>query len=324
MAIMTPPAWAQNGIYTAQLDRLVLNGFLKTSGITSSGAFNVRQEIPSTMNVIVSAGKAYINGADTANQGWYHIFNDGDVALNIPGSNATNPRIDLVYIKIYDQAFFGTENVAAIEIKTGIPDPSPVVPTVTGTYLPLARIAVAAGATTITNANITQLAPVAVFKDALTDQLAAPPEAWRDAIAEGIVSATWSTAVSGDVPRFKYRLFNGCVELRGGGRLSTAIDGTAGSVASTILTLPVGYRPSKSILHQVIIENGVNISGAQSAGTAHTHNINETYRAARVNILTSGLVQLNISHATSAYRWSLPVNIWLSLNQMKFPLGLSA
>lgn len=323
MAILTPPAWAQNGVYTAQLDRLVLNGFLKTSGITSSGALHVRQEIPATMNVVVAAGKAYINGADTANQGWYHVFNDGDVAINVPGSNATNPRIDLVYIKIYDQAFFGTENVAAIEIQTGVPDPSPVAPTVTGTILPLAHITVGAGVTTITNANISQVAPVAVFKDTLTQQLASPPEEWRDAIAEGIVAANWTTEVLSDIPRYKYRLFNGSVEIKGASRTTAALDGSAGTVSSTIMTLPVGYRPAKSILHEAIIENVVNTSGAASAGTAHTHPIQETYRAVRVNVLTSGVVQLNVSHGTAAYRWSVNANAWLSLNQLRFPLGLS-
>mgnify|MGYP001585447876 CR=1 FL=1 len=321
---MTPPAWAQNGIYTAQIDRLVLDGFLKTSGITSDGSFDVSQETPTTMNVVVAAGKAYINGADTTNQGWYHIHNDGDVALNVPGANATNPRIDLVYLKVYDQAFFGTQNLAAIELLTGIPDPSPVAPSVTGTYLPLAHIAVAAGATTITNANITSIVPVAEFRDSLTAQLEVPPEEWRDAIAVGIVAANWTTEIASDIPRIKFRLFNDCVELRGGGRSTAELDGLTGAITSTMLTLPTGYRPAKSVLHEVMIENGLKVSGAASAGTAHTHSINETYRAARVNILTSGVVQLNISHATSAYRWVLPANTWVSLNQVKIPLGLSA
>lgn len=323
MAIITPPAWAQNGTYTAQIDRLVLNGFLKTSGITSQGAYNVRQETPATMNVVVAKGAAYINGADTTNQGWYHVFNDGDVALNVPASNPTNPRIDLVYLRIYDQAYLGTESVAAIEIQTGVPDPSPVAPTVTGTVLPLARILVGAGVTTITNANITNIVTVAAFKDILTQNLALPPEAWRNAETEGIIGTNWTTRVTTEIPPFQYRLFNGCVEMRGAMRAVAAVDGSAGTVLSTIVTLPTGYRPARNTMCKALIENITNTTGAASAGTAHTHVVNETFRAIRVNVLTSGIVQLNVSHGTSAYRWSVPTNVWLSLNQIKFPLGLS-
>lgn len=323
MAIITPPAWAKNGTYTAQIDRLVLNGFLKTSGITSQGAYNVHQETPTTMNVVVSKGAAYINGADTTNQGWYHVFNDGDVALNIPASNATNPRIDLVYLRIYDQAYLGTVSSAVIEIQTGVPDPSPVVPVVTGTVLPLARVLVGAGVTSISNANITNIATVASFKDILTQNLALPPENWRNAETEGIIGANWTTRVTTEIPPYQYRLFNGCVEVRGAMRAVDAIDGSGGTVLSTILTLPSGYRPARNSMCKGLIENITNTSGTPTAGTSHTHVINETFRAVRVNVLTSGIVQLNVSHSTSAYRWSVPDNVWLSLNQLKFSLGLS-
>jgi hypothetical protein len=324
MAVISPPAWAQNGVYTAQIDRLVLDGFLKSSGITSLGSFAVAQETPASMNVVVDRGTAYVRGQETAYQGWYHILNENPVALNVPASNSTNPRIDLVYIRIHDQAYFGTENAASIQIQTGVPDPSPSVPTITGTYLPLAQIYVAAGATVITNANITSLRPVARFKDSMTQVLATPPETWRSAVAEGIIATNWNNPVSGQIGTIQYRLFNGCVEFQGGARTTAAIDGSGGSTTSTILTLPTGYRPARSCLCKVLLETATNTTGAASAGTAHTHTIPEQFRAARVNVLTSGVVQLNVSHSTSGYRWSVPANAFVMFNQVKFPLGLSA
>lgn len=323
MPILSPPTWAQNGIYTAQLDRLVLNGLLQTSGITSQGSLSVVQEAPATMNVVVNKGTAYIAGVDVSYQGWYHVFNDSNVAINIPVSNPTNPRIDLIYLKVYDQAYFGTENVIAIEIQTGTPDPSPTAPVVSGTVLPLAQVYVGAGVSTITNANITNVATVAKFRDYITQPLANPPEAWRNAQTEGIIGTNWVTTVGGGVPVYQYRLFNGCVELRGAMRAVAAIDGTGGTVVSTVLTLPSGYRPARNVMRGTLIENITNVSGTPTAGTSHTHNINETFRNVRINITTSGVVQLNVSHGTSAYRWSVPSGVWLSLTGVKFPLGLS-
>jgi hypothetical protein len=74
-------------------------------------------------------------------------------------ADPTNPRRDLVVVRIRDAAYFGATNSWDLFVITGTPAASPVDPTIPsdGSYLLLARVAVAAGATSITNANITDL-----------------------------------------------------------------------------------------------------------------------------------------------------------------------
>jgi hypothetical protein len=111
------------------------------------------------MSVNVAAGGAFIRGTQNANQGAYHVWNDGTVNLSISAADATNGRRDLVIAQVRDAFYSGATNDARITVVTGTPAAVPVDPSLASfpNALVLARITVAAGDTAINTADITSL-----------------------------------------------------------------------------------------------------------------------------------------------------------------------
>lgn len=134
-------------------------------GVTGPTDYKVTQNGTPNMSVNVAAGVAMIRGTQSALQGVYEgVANDGTVNLTIAAANATNPRRDLVLLQVRDNAFdAGGINDARLVVVTGTPAASPVDPSLTSfpNALVLARVTVAANATSITNAAITDLRSVA-------------------------------------------------------------------------------------------------------------------------------------------------------------------
>lgn len=104
----------------------------------------------SGMQVKVKSGRAWLDG---------FFFQDdasgGDTALSIAAADPSNPRVDLVVLRLDH-----TIPSIAYVVLTGTPAGSPVAPTPTQTVggrweLPLAKVAVAAAASTISAANVT-------------------------------------------------------------------------------------------------------------------------------------------------------------------------
>lgn len=176
MTVRSVPIFLQAGSHPAEETRLMLGGMLGAAtgsfagGVASSDpAHGVRrvadlavsQNGTPNMSVNVAAGGCFIRGTENANQGAYHLWNDGSVNLAISASNPTNPRRDLIIAQVRDSAYSGASNDARIIVVTGTPAASPVDPTVPANSLVLARIAVAAGASSIVTANITDLRTMA-------------------------------------------------------------------------------------------------------------------------------------------------------------------
>ena len=128
-------------------------------GVVSAGDLAVSQNGTPNMSVNVAAGRAFIRGTETAslNQGVYSFFNDGVVNLSIGAADPTNPRRDLIIAQVRDANYSGAAIDARLAVVAGTPAASPADPTPPANALVLARVAVAAGATSITNANITDL-----------------------------------------------------------------------------------------------------------------------------------------------------------------------
>jgi hypothetical protein len=103
----------------------------------------------------VSSGWAAIVGTTQANMGTYVGFNDATVTLSISTANPTNPRIDLVCMTVQDAYYTGSLNNVILQVVAGTPAGSPVAPSLPANSISLATVAVGAGATAITNANIT-------------------------------------------------------------------------------------------------------------------------------------------------------------------------
>ncbi|MFD4371491.1 hypothetical protein ACFWPY_07855 [Streptomyces sp. NPDC058527] len=97
------------------------------------------------MTASVAAGRAVVQSTDSA--GAYPISLDTAATLVFTDGNAANPRVDLVLLRVYDQAVEGgTRTEAVIEVVEGAAAASPVVPPVPTAAIPLAHVRVAAGA----------------------------------------------------------------------------------------------------------------------------------------------------------------------------------
>jgi hypothetical protein len=154
MALRTPPSWLQNGSHPAENDRLSMQAIIASSGIINTSSLAVTQTGTPAMAVQVAAGWGAIVGDYTTNMGVYQFYNDAATQLTVTTANPSNPRIDRVVVTILDAYYTGASNTVTFQVIAGTPAGSPVAPSVPQNSLSLATIAVAAGATSITNANI--------------------------------------------------------------------------------------------------------------------------------------------------------------------------
>jgi hypothetical protein len=155
MTLRTPPSWLQNGSHPAENDRLTTQALWATTGIIKSDSLAVTQNTPAGLSVLVSSGWAAIVGTTQANMGTYVGFNDATVTLSVNTADPTNPRIDLVCMTVNDAYYTGSLNNVILQVVAGTPAGSPVAPTLPANSISLATVAVGAGATALTNANIT-------------------------------------------------------------------------------------------------------------------------------------------------------------------------
>jgi hypothetical protein len=155
MTLRTPPSWLQNGSHPAENDRLTTQALWATTGIIKSDSLAVTQNSPTGLSILVASGWAAIVGTTQANMGTYVGYNDATVVLSITTADPTNPRIDRVCLTVNDAYYTGAINNAVLQVVAGTPAGSPVAPALPANSISLATVAVGAGATAITNANIT-------------------------------------------------------------------------------------------------------------------------------------------------------------------------
>jgi hypothetical protein len=155
MTLRTPPSWLQNGSHPAENDRLTTQALWATTGIIKSDSLAVTQNSPAGLSILVASGWAAIVGTTQANMGTYVGYNDATVVLSITTADPTNPRIDRVCLTVNDAYYTGALNNAVLQVVAGTPAGSPVAPALPANSISLATVAVGAGATAITNANIT-------------------------------------------------------------------------------------------------------------------------------------------------------------------------
>ncbi|GIH95447.1 hypothetical protein ACFFMN_23055 [Planobispora siamensis] len=169
MAPINPPTYLQAGTYSARLDRLSQAGLLMPahgsgalairSGVRptpSNTGLQVTQRSTPAMFVTVGAGVGYVQ-AQSATGGVYIVNNDASYDVAIAAAHATLGRRDLIVARIYDAEVSGATNEWRLEAVTGTPAGSPVTPATPAGAVALASVLVSAGATTITNAAITDL-----------------------------------------------------------------------------------------------------------------------------------------------------------------------
>jgi hypothetical protein len=132
---------AQNVWMTADTPIKSISG-IRSGSSTGTEPFDLQGV--SAMQAKITPGLAYIQG--TATQGGYAVFSDTDVTLTFSDGNATNPRIDLVYLKVFDDFQDASgQTLATITKIEGTPAAVPTVPTLPATAIPLWRVRVNAG-----------------------------------------------------------------------------------------------------------------------------------------------------------------------------------
>lgn len=171
MTVSSVPFALQNGSHSASLFRQAVSSVVPNAGgVVAAGDLNVTQTGTPSMGVVVGVGRAWVPGTNVANfsgftyssQAMYFALNDASVTLTIAAADPTNPRIDIVCLTVNDSQYTGSTNNAVLQVITGTPAASPTAPTAPANTLVLANVAVAANATSIGNANITQKATAGV------------------------------------------------------------------------------------------------------------------------------------------------------------------
>lgn len=158
MTAQNPPIFLQAGSHPAEDVRRFIGAVVDNRpGVVASSALAVTQNGTPNMSVNVAGGQCFVAGSEATYQGLYFAENRGTQNVIISAANATNPRRDLIVARIRDAAYSGATNTFAIEVVTGTAAASPVDPATPANSLLLARVSVAANATTITTANIADL-----------------------------------------------------------------------------------------------------------------------------------------------------------------------
>jgi hypothetical protein len=155
MTLVSPPSWLQAGSYPAESDRQIQQALYATTGIIGTSSLAVSPNSPAGMSVRVAAGWAAIVGTTQANMGVYTFYNDALTTLTVTTADPTNPRIDRVVVTVRDAYYTGAFNDVIFQVLAGTPAGSPTAPAIPANSISLATIAVAAAATSITSANIT-------------------------------------------------------------------------------------------------------------------------------------------------------------------------
>jgi hypothetical protein len=158
MAELNPPVVMQNRTdHSALTIRTLADSLTSGSAVVGVSDLKVTQRAAGVnMSVDVAGGLCFIEGTETATQGAYCCRSDATPTnVAIAASSPTLPRIDIIVAKVQDAFYSGATNAWSIVAVTGTAAASPTAPTAPVNSLILAQVSVAANATTVVNANIT-------------------------------------------------------------------------------------------------------------------------------------------------------------------------
>jgi len=122
--------------------------FIINEGVAFDG-MRVTQSGTPGMSVAVATGTGYFYGSGSNANVMYEFYSDASETVTI-GASGVQGRIDIICLKV--DASTGVASIVAV---AGTPSGSPAVPATPASHYKLAEVAVGAGVTSITNANIT-------------------------------------------------------------------------------------------------------------------------------------------------------------------------
>jgi hypothetical protein len=281
MTVRTPPSWLQNGSHPAENDRLTTQALWATTGIINSASLAVTQNTPPGLSVVVASGWAAIVGTTQANMGTYVTYNDASSVLSLNTANPTNPRIDLVCATVNDAYYTGSLNNVVLQVVAGTPAGSPVAPALPANSITLATVAVGAGATAITNANITDTRVLVTTNIPESGDISAvnAGTGLSGGGSSGSVTLAIDTAVTAD--------------------LTTAQTLTNKSLTSPRINLGINAQTGTTYT-TVLADNGKLITQTNASAIATTIPLNSSVAypvGAQINIAQMGAGQVTISGA---------------------------
>lgn len=279
MTLRTPPSWLQNGSHPAENDRLTTQALWATTGIINSSSLQVTQNTPPGMSVVVSSGWAAIVGTTQANMGTYVGYNDGNVVLGLTTADPTNPRIDRVCMTVNDAYYTGSLNNVVLQVVAGTPAGSPSAPATPANSISLATIAVAAGATAITTANITDTRVLVTTNIPESGDISSVTagNGLSGGGSSGAVTLSINTAITAD--------------------LSTAQTLTNKTLTSPLINLGINAQTGTSYT-TVLADNGklVTLTNAAAIAVTIPPNSSVTYPVgAQINMAQLGAGQVTVS-----------------------------
>ncbi len=145
--------------YSGQQFRALVGAMATYPGVMLAGDLRVAQRAAgANLSVDVAAGTVFIQGGSIAYQGSYFCQSTSSINMALSAADPTNPRVDLIVAQLYDkQSDGGTQYSWTPLVVTGTPAATPAPPAAPVSSVVLARVAVAAGAASVTNANITDV-----------------------------------------------------------------------------------------------------------------------------------------------------------------------
>jgi hypothetical protein len=166
MTLFQAPILTDGATHPAQQFRMLVRDLARgAEGITEGDDLKVSQLSTPGGGVQVSDGSGIVTGRANPLQGSYAVANLGTDTVDVAANGGGATRYDMVVLRVEDPEYEGTLDPAVDDINyfTIIPNVSSTATTIPGglTGIPLARIAIPAGTSVITDAMITDLRQVA-------------------------------------------------------------------------------------------------------------------------------------------------------------------
>jgi hypothetical protein len=214
--------------------------------------------------------------------GTYVTYNDASVVLSLNTADPTNPRIDLICATVNDAYYTGSLNNVVIQAIAGTPAGSPVAPSLPANSITLATVAVGAGATAITNANITDTRVLVTTNIPESGDISAvnAGTGLSGGGSSGSVTLAIDTAVTAD--------------------LTTAQTLTNKTLTSPLINLGINAQTGTTYT-TVLADNGKLVTQTNASAIATTIPLNSSVAypiGAQINIAQMGAGQVTISGAS--------------------------
>lgn len=138
---------AEDHRFALQADIASAGDLRARTGLFPNGANPANLVSVGALQAKVTPFQAFVAGTSATTQSGYRVTSDADVTLTFDAGAGTNPRIDLVVLRVRDDPYDATGfQAGTVEIIFGIPAISPTAPSIPPSCLPLWQVPIPANA----------------------------------------------------------------------------------------------------------------------------------------------------------------------------------